>query len=80
MSTISVTLTPDLERFVEDQIRSGKYASQQEAIRMILSERKEREEHFDAWLTSEAAPAIAALDRGEYAEFSAEDIIAANRS
>jgi hypothetical protein len=47
---------------------------------MILSERKEREEHFDAWLTTEAAPAIAALDRGEYAEFSAEDIIAANRS
>ena len=76
MGTISVRLTPELERFVDEQVRSGRYPSQEEAVRVILQDRKQREEEFDAWLANETAPAIASLDRGEHIDFTAEDVIA----
>ena len=39
---MTVTLTPDLEKFVRDEVRKGAFASNSEYIRDVLRERYER--------------------------------------
>jgi antitoxin ParD1/3/4 len=52
---MSVTLTPDLEKMVRDEVESGNYASNSEVIREALRERYRRRKRQEL---------EAALDRG----------------
>lgn len=36
MATMNVSLTPELEKFVEDKVKSGRYASNSEVVRDAL--------------------------------------------
>jgi Arc/MetJ-type ribon-helix-helix transcriptional regulator len=72
----TVTLSPELAKFVDDLVQTGKFATREEAVNDALMRRKEEIE----WLRAEHKPAIDALDRGEYVEFTAEDIIREGRA
>ena len=72
----TVTLSPELAKFVDDLVQTGKFATREEVVNDALMRRKEEIE----WLRAELKPAIEALDRGEYVEFTAEDIIREGRA
>jgi Arc/MetJ-type ribon-helix-helix transcriptional regulator len=82
---MQVTLTPEMQEFIARQVRAGHFASPDEAVNFFLAAAKAQEtlgpgredvEELRALLD----PAIAELDRGEFVEFSAEDVIAERRA
>jgi Arc/MetJ-type ribon-helix-helix transcriptional regulator len=76
---VQVTLTPDVKKFVEAKVRAGHYSSPADAVNALLSVAREREQMTPAEvaeLRTEVGVALAELDRGEFAEYTAEDIIA----
>jgi antitoxin ParD1/3/4 len=80
---MTVRLTAELERYIAEKVRSGEYASPQEAVNSLLSGLKEQEALTPedvADLRAELDPAIVEADRGQFAEFTAEDVIAEARS
>jgi len=46
---VNVSLTPELEKFVEDKVRSGLYSNASEVIREGLCLLKERDELRENW-------------------------------
>jgi antitoxin ParD1/3/4 len=76
---MNVSLSPEMQRFIDENVRSGRYASSDDVVRSALSLLQTQDD-----LTSEdieelreaLAPAIAQADRGEFVEFSAATIIA----
>jgi antitoxin ParD1/3/4 len=79
-----VSLRPDLERFIEEKVRSGQYVNVDAAVNdavELLREQDEQEELSpeDARkleeLRRELQIGIDQADRGEFVEFTAEDII-----
>lgn len=75
-------LSPDNQAFVDELIRAGRCADADEAIDAAL--RRWREEEILApWteerLREELAIGLRQLDRGEYSDFTAEDIIREGR-
>jgi putative addiction module CopG family antidote len=79
MSATTATLSPELAQFVEEQVRAGKFATTDEAVNAAVLKAKRREEQT-AWLKEQLRPAIEAADRGEFVEFTAEDIIREGRA
>jgi putative addiction module CopG family antidote len=80
---MTVKLIPELERFIAEKVRNGEYASPQEAVNSLLAGLKEQEALTPedvAELRVALDPAIAEADRGEFTEFTAEDVIAEARS
>jgi antitoxin ParD1/3/4 len=78
---MEITLSPGLQRFVEEKVASGEYASVSDVIAgalMLL-----REEDAPLWtdeeLRKEIQIGLDQLDRGETAEFTADDIKAEGR-
>ena len=67
---MTVKLTAELERYIAEKVRSGEYRSPQEALTP--------EDVAD--FRAELDPALAEADRGNFAEFTAEDVIAEARS
>ena len=68
-SSINVTLTPELEKFVRDRFSSGKYQSEGEVLLegLILLEQQERESEQDLLeLKAKLERASAQADRGEF--------------
>ena len=68
---MNVSLTPELERFVNQRLRSGMYGSASEVIRAALRLLKEREKLVEARLADlrqEIAVGIEQADRGELVE------------
>ena len=68
---MNVSLTPELERFVNQRLRSGMYGSASEVIRAGLRLLKEREKLVEARLAElrqEIAVGIEQADRGELVE------------
>lgn len=65
---MNVSLTPELERLVEDMIQSGEYKSSSEvvrhALRLLSRERQEYMARLEA-LRAQLDPAIAEYERGE---------------
>jgi antitoxin ParD1/3/4 len=79
-----VSLRPDLEKFIEEKVRNGQYADVDAVVNdavEMLKEQNEREELSpeDAQkleeLRREIQIGIDQADRGEFVEFTAEDII-----
>ena len=67
-TTLNVSLTPDLSRFVENRLRSGKYQSASELVREALRLLEGRDQSASASieeLKKEIAVGLAQLRRGE---------------
>jgi Arc/MetJ-type ribon-helix-helix transcriptional regulator len=76
MTTTVIISSQELEKFLDGLVQSGRFSSREEAVHDALMHRKKEIE----WLRAELQPAIDALDRGEYVEFTAEDIIREGRT
>jgi antitoxin ParD1/3/4 len=64
---MNVSLTPELERMVNDRVRSGMYQTASEVVREALRILKERD--GQGALRREVQEGFAQIDRGEYEEF-----------
>lgn len=65
---MNVSLTPELERFIDDRVASGQYRSASEVVReslRLLQEQEEERAAKLAWLRAAIDEGIASLDRGE---------------
>jgi antitoxin ParD1/3/4 len=65
---MDIALSPELEAFVNEKVRSGRYLSAGEVIRealRVLEERDRREELDLADLRNKVAAGLEQLDRGE---------------
>jgi len=65
---MNVSLTPELERFVEEKVHSGRYTSASEVVREALRLLEEHEKVRAAQLTEfreETDRRLASLERGE---------------
>ena len=80
---MTVSLTPEMEKFIAEKVRTGQFRTSDEAVNALLAENAERERLAPediALLRDELDPALAEADRGEFVEFTAEDIIAEGRA
>jgi antitoxin ParD1/3/4 len=69
---MTISLTPELRQFVDEQVRDGKFASSDQAILEAVRLMKEREEKLQ-WLRRELQVSIDQAERGEVAEWDLED-------
>lgn len=78
---MEITLSPELIRFAEAKVASGEYGSVSEVVSGALA--LMREESAPLWtieeLRKEVQLGLDELDRGETAEFTADDIKAEGR-
>ena len=74
---MNVSLTPELERLVEDRVASGKYASASEVVRAALRLLDERDRAYEAKLDAlrrDLQVGREQMERGEL--IPAEDVVA----
>ncbi len=65
---MNVSLTPELEKFVNAKVQTGRYNSASEVVREALRLLEERDRTYEARLAdfnAEIGRRLAALDRGE---------------
>ena len=82
MNTVAITLREEDESFLDAVVKSGRFLTESEAVAEALSELKVREalrEQRIADLRAKVQVGIAQANRGEFVEFSAQDIIAEGR-
>jgi len=80
---MEVQIKPELQRFIEDELKAGRYVSTDEMINAALASLQAQDELSEAEiedLRAEVDVGIAQADRGEFVEFTAEDIIARCRA
>ena len=71
--TTSITLTQHFERFIADQMATGRYGSTSEIVREALRLMETREEKLTA-LRAAVDVGIAELDRGEGVGYSTREL------
>ena len=72
----TITLSPELAKFVDELVQSGRFTNREDVVNDALMLRKKEIE----WLRSELEPAIEALDRGEGIPWNPEKIKAEGRT
>jgi antitoxin ParD1/3/4 len=80
---MTISLTPEVQKFVAEKVRSGQYKTPDEAVNALLSMTMQQERLTPddvEELRAQLDPAIAEADRGEFVEFTAEDVIAERRA
>ena len=65
---MNVSLTPELERFVNERVETGLYQTASEVVRDGLRLLKQREEERIESLRRDVRAGFASLDRGQYDE------------
>ena len=80
---MDVTLKPELERFLREQVTAGRYASFAEAINsavaQLQADRAFSTAGLDA-LRAEIDVGLKQADRGEFVDFNVEDVIRERRA
>jgi len=83
---MNISLTPELEKIVNQQVESGMYSNASEVIRDALRtfvdkklSRKAKKELYNDWLRSELKEALEQAERGEFVEFDMEDTLKRSR-
>jgi antitoxin ParD1/3/4 len=80
---MNVQIKPELQRFIEDQVKSGRYGSTDDAmnaaVAVLQTESELSPEEIDD-LRAKLDVGLAEADRGEFAAFTAEDVIAECRA
>ena len=75
----SISLTPELNGWVDDLVASGEYGSASEVFREALRDLKDQRERRAAELVeiqTRIAKALDSLDRGEHADGKAKEVFA----
>ncbi|MEA5507503.1 type II toxin-antitoxin system ParD family antitoxin [Halotia wernerae UHCC 0503] len=65
---MNISLTPELEAFVQAQVESGLYHSQSEVIReglRLLKRFNDHSEEYKLWLNQQIAIGLGELDNGQ---------------
>ncbi len=75
---MEINVRPELRKFIEDQVRSGDYPDASAVVSAALQALKDQREGLED-LRREVRVGIEQADRGEFAEFTAEDIKAEGR-
>ena len=75
---MSMSLPQDLQQFVQQEIASGRYQSEEDVVREGLRLLRERDRRLQA-LREDIQPALEQLDRGEGERLDAESIKARGR-
>jgi antitoxin ParD1/3/4 len=80
---MNISLKPDVQKYVEDKVKTGQYTSPDEAVNILLQQSRQREELTAddiEQLRRELDMGIAEADQGKFADFNAEQIIAQRRA
>jgi antitoxin ParD1/3/4 len=75
---MNISLTPDVEKFVNEKVARGEYATIEQAVNDLLLQRREEEQLTPediAELRADLAVGIAEADRGECVELSLDQIL-----
>ena len=70
---MNVSLTPELERLVNDKVQTGMYQTASEVVREGLRLLADRDQHLDA-LRRDIASGLEAVDRGDYTDYDPSNI------
>lgn len=76
MPTRNISLTGHFDRFIETEVRSGRYSNASEVVRegLRLIERRKQEERAKLkWLRGAVREGLEEIDRGEGLEFRSVD-------
>ena len=77
-TSLNVSLTPELEQFVQSRVDSGRYQTASEVVREGLRLLEQREQENQArleWLRAAAQEGFDAADRDDYVELESEQEI-----
>jgi Arc/MetJ-type ribon-helix-helix transcriptional regulator len=66
MGTLSISLSPDVERFVTKKVESAQYTTKDEVVNTLLQEQMQREWEL-AWTKQKIAIGSELARRGEFA-------------
>ena len=83
MTTVTITLRDEDQRFIESAMKSGRYVTESEAVSEAIAELRAREElHLARFAELRARVLLGTeeLNRGDAAEWSVEDIKAKGRA
>jgi len=83
MTTVTITLRDEDQRFIESAMKSGRYVTESEAVSDAIAELRAREELHQARfaeLRAKIMTGVEELDRGEGADWNIEDIKAKGRA
>lgn len=70
---MNVSLTPELERLVNDKVATGLYRTASEVVREGLRLLKERDDRLSQ-LRAEIREGFAAIEKGEFSDYDASSI------
>ncbi len=70
---MNISLTPELERLVDDKVKTGMYQTASEVIREGLRLLRERDQRVEA-LRRDVRAGFEAVERGEFSEYDASNI------
>jgi antitoxin ParD1/3/4 len=70
---MNISLTPELERLVNDKVKTGMYQTASEVIREGLRLLRERDHRLEA-LRRDIRAGFEAVERGEYSDFDESNI------
>ena len=79
---MDVLLKPELEKFVAEKISADQFADARGVVNEALQVLREQEQftpEHEAYLRREVRRGLDQLDRGEFADFDAERVIAEDR-
>lgn len=82
MNTVAISFKDDDRHFIEEVVKSGRYSSGSEVVAEALSELRVRESirrNKVEELRSKVQVGIAQANRGDFVQFTAEDIKAEGR-
>lgn len=70
---MNISLTPELDQFVDDKVRSGMYGTASEVIREGLRLLRERDLSLEA-LRRDVRAGFDAVERGQFVDYDADSI------
>ena len=70
---MNISLTPELEKLVDDKVQTGMYQTASEVIREGLRLLRERDQRVEA-LRRDVRAGFEAVERGEFTEYDASNI------
>ena len=76
---MNVLLKPDLEKFIDEQVRQGRFDSADDAINAAVAQLQVERQLIATQrdqLRAEVDIGIAEADRGDFVEYTADDVIA----
>ena len=80
---MDIQIRPELQRFIEDQMKAGRYDSATDMINAGLAALQTQQEFSSEEiddLRTEVDQGLAEADRGEFIKFTADDVIARCRA